>query len=135
MLGIGGGIITSKLLFAVMLVTAMLLTGIAGVSAANVGHTETKLNNSHIVPEKVNYDVINIKGTNRSDIKQNKSDKAVKYIKKTAKNKQIETPNKNTVKQKVHKKQLIQKPVNYMQHLEKQKISKSLQVKPQENHQ
>ena len=107
MLGIGGGIITSKLLFAVMLVTAMLLTGIAGVSAANVGHTETKLNNSHIVPEKVNYDIINIKGTTKSDIQQNKSDKTVKYIKKTVPDKQIETPNKNTVKQKVHKKQLI----------------------------
>ena len=107
MLGIGGGIITSKLLFAVMLVTAMLLTGIAGVSAANVGHTETKLNNSHIVPEKVNYDIINIKGTTKSDIQQNKSDKTVKYIKKTVPDKQIETPNKNTAKHKVHKKQLI----------------------------
>jgi hypothetical protein len=107
MLGIGGGIITSKLLFAVMLVTAMLLTGIAGVSAANVGHTETKLNNSHIVPEKVNYDIINIKGTTKSDIQQNKSDKTVKYIKKTVPDKQIETPNKNTSKHKVHKKQLI----------------------------
>lgn len=107
MLGIGGGIITSKLLFAVMLVTAMLLTGIAGVSAANVGHTETKLNNSHIVSEKVNYNIIDIKGTNKSNIKQNKSDKAVKYIKKTVKNKQIKTPNKNTVKQKVHKKHWI----------------------------
>jgi hypothetical protein len=107
MLGIGGGIITSKLLFAVMLVTAMLLTGIAGVSAANVGHTEVKLNNSHIVPEKVNYDIINIKGATKSDIQQNKSDKAVKYIKKTVSDKQIETPNKNTIKQKVHKKQLI----------------------------
>jgi hypothetical protein len=107
MLGIGGGIINSKLLFAVMLVTAMLLTGIAGVSAANVGHTETKLNNSHIVSEKVNYNIINIKGTNKSDIKQNKSDKAVKYIKKTAKNKQMKTLNKNTTKHKVHKKHWI----------------------------
>ncbi|MEN6553551.1 MAG: transglutaminase-like domain-containing protein [Methanobacterium sp.] len=90
-----------------MLVTAMLLTGIAGVSAANVGHTETKLNNSHIVSEKVNYDIINIKGTNKSDIKQNKFNKAVKYIKKTAKNRQMKTPNKNTTKHKVHKKHWI----------------------------
>lgn len=104
MLGIGGGIITRKLLFAVMLVTAMLLTGIAGVSAANVGHAVTKVNNTHIVPEKVNYDVINIKSTIKSDIKQNKSDNAVKYVKKTAKNKQINTLNKNTTKHKVHKK-------------------------------
>ena len=90
-----------------MLVTAMLLTGIAGVSAANVGHDVTKVNNTHIVPEKVNYDVINIKGTIKSDIKQNKSDKAVKYVKKTAPTKQVKTPNKNTVTDKVHKKQLM----------------------------
>ena len=107
MLGIGGGIINNKLLFAVMLVTTMLLTGIAGVSAANVGHTETKLNNSYIVSEKVNYDIINMKGTNKSDIKQNKFNKAVKYIKKTAKNRQMKTPNKNTTKHKVHKKHWI----------------------------
>lgn len=90
-----------------MLVTAMLLTGIAGVSAANVGHTTAKVNNTHIVPEKVNYDIISIKGTNKSDIKQNKSDKTVKYVKKTVKNKHIETPNKNTMKHKVHKKHWI----------------------------
>ena len=106
-MGIGGGIITKKLLFAVMLVTAMLLTGIAGVSAANVGHTTAKVNNTHIVPEKVNYDIISIKGTTKSDIKQNKSDKAVKYVKKTVNNKYPITPNKNTVKQKVHKKHWI----------------------------
>ena len=105
--GIGGGTITKKLLFAVMLVTAMLLTGIAGVSAANVGHTTVKVNNTHIVPEKANYDIISIKGTNKSDIKQNKSDKAVKYVKKTAKNKHIKTPITNTKKQKVHKKHWI----------------------------
>lgn len=90
-----------------MLVTAMLLTGIAGVSAANVGHAVTKVNNTHIVPEKVNYDAININGTIKSDVKQNKSDGAVKHVKKTVQNKQIETPNKNTLKQKVHKKHLI----------------------------
>ena len=107
MLGIGGGIITRKLLFAVILVTAMLMTGIAGVSAANVGHAVTKVNNTHIVPEKVNYDIIKIKGTIKSDVKQNKSDGAVKHVKKTVQNKQIETPNKNTLNHKVHKKNLI----------------------------
>jgi len=104
-LGIGGGTITKKLLFTVMLVTAMLLTGIAGVSAANVGHAVTKINNTHIVSEKVNYNVINIKDAIKSDIKQTKSDKTVKYVKKTVKH--IEIPNKNTAKQKVHKKHLI----------------------------
>ncbi len=109
-MGIGGGIITKKLLFAVMLVTAMLLTGIAGVSAANVGNMETKINYTHIVPEKVNYQIVGINSVNKSDIKQNSSDKIVKHVKKTVKkhmNKKIDTPNKNTVKQKTHKKQLI----------------------------
>ncbi|HEX3013913.1 MAG TPA: transglutaminase-like domain-containing protein [Methanobacterium sp.] len=85
----------------------MLLTGIAGVSAANVGHGTTKVNNTHIVSEKVNYQIIDLKDINKSDIKQNKSNKAVKYVKKTVKNKYQITPNKNTVKHKVHKKHLL----------------------------
>ena len=87
-----------------MLVTAMLLTGIAGVSAANVGHAATKVNSTHIVPEKVSYQIISIKGTNKLDIYQNKSDKTVNYVKKTVNKKHIITPNKNTVKHGVHKK-------------------------------
>ncbi|MGB9980611.1 transglutaminase-like domain-containing protein [Methanobacterium sp.] len=90
-----------------MLVTAMLLTGIAGVSAANVGHAEKKLNYTHIVPEKISYQIIEINGTKKSDKNQNKSDKISKYAKKTIKNKHIVAPNKNTVKHKIHKKHLI----------------------------
>ena len=88
-----------------MLVTAMLLTGIAGVSAANVGNAETKINNTHIVSEKINYQLISINGTKKSDIKQNSSDKIVKYVKKTVNKhvlKHVKTPNKNSVKHKKH---------------------------------
>lgn len=106
-MGIGGGTITKKLLFAVMLVTAMLLTGIAGASAANVGNAETKINNTHIIPEKVNYQLVGINDTNKSDTKQNSSDKIVKNVKKTANNKNSITPNKNTVQHKIHKKHWI----------------------------
>jgi hypothetical protein len=89
-----------------MLVTAMLLTGIAGVSAANVGNAGTKINNTHIVSEKVNYQIININDTNKSVKTQNSTDKIVKHVKKTT-NKHVITPNKNTVKHKVHKKHWI----------------------------
>ena len=93
-----------------MLVTAMLLTGIAGVSAANVGNAGAKINNTHIVSEKVNYQIININDTNKSVKPQNSTDKIVKHVKKTANkhvNKYIITPNKNTVKHKVHNKHWI----------------------------
>ena len=104
-MGIGGGTITKKLLFAVMLVTAMLLTGVAGVSAANVGNTGTKINNTHIVPDKVSYQIIDINSTKKSDIKQNTSNNIVKHVKKTVDKhviKHVKTPNKNTVKHKKH---------------------------------
>ncbi len=80
----------------------MLLAGIAGVSAANVGTAGTQFSNTNIVHEKVNKEIIGLKSTNKSTVKQNKVDKIVNYVKKTFYNKHLITPKKNSVKQEIH---------------------------------
>ena len=52
MKGIGGGIITRKLLFAVLLISSLSLTGIASASAAEGGTVQKQSNNTIVLEEK-----------------------------------------------------------------------------------
>ncbi len=103
-LGIGGGIITRKLLFAVMLVTAMSLTGIAGASAANVENLQIHTSNSSTVQEKFNTQIDNKYIINNSTTTQKSVDKIWKHVKKASSNHNNTTLNRNLVKEeKIHK--------------------------------
>jgi hypothetical protein len=70
-LGIGGGIITRKLLFAVLLISSLSLAGITGASAANVGTVQTQTDNNSTVQEKLNTPADNLDSTNESAKMQN----------------------------------------------------------------
>jgi hypothetical protein len=65
-LGIGGGIITRKLLFAVLLVSGLSLAGITGASATDVGTAQTQTDNISSVQEKVNTHADNVYNKYRS---------------------------------------------------------------------
>ena len=67
---IGGGIITKKLLFAVLLISAVSLAGIAGASAAEVGTVQTQAVNNSTVQE-----VNTQSNVNQSIATQNSTDK------------------------------------------------------------
>ena len=89
LLGIGGGTITRKLLFAVMLVAAMSLTGIAGASAANVENLQMHTSNSSTVQEKFNTQIDNQYILNNSTTTQKSVDKIWKHVKKASSNQQF----------------------------------------------
>ena len=76
---IGGGIITRKLLFAVLLISSLSLTGIAGASAADVGTAQTQTDNISTVQEKANIQL-----NNTSVVTQNSTDASVKTVQSTA---------------------------------------------------
>ena len=108
---IGGGIITRKLLFAVLLVASMSLIGIAGVSAANVGTASTQTGNHHTVQKDINLHVKDIKTLKKPIKTQKKVVKKSKAVKKTVnttnnvtqfvnKNKTATSSSKNSVKAK-----------------------------------
>ncbi len=61
-MGIGGGIITRKLLFAVLLISSLLLVSISNASASEIGTAEMQSVNNSTVQEKVNTQA----GTNES---------------------------------------------------------------------
>ncbi|MGB9979863.1 transglutaminase-like domain-containing protein [Methanobacterium sp.] len=86
---IGGGIITRKLLFAVLLVASMSLFGIASVSAAHVGTAQTQTGNHHTVHKDINLHVKDLK-TLKEPIKTQKKivnkSKSVKKAVKTTNN-------------------------------------------------
>ncbi|MGB9980610.1 transglutaminase domain-containing protein [Methanobacterium sp.] len=94
-MGIGGGTITRKLLFAVLLIFGLSLVGIAGASAADVGTTKVQSDNYHNVQKDNKTDVKDIKDTNYSTKKQNNSVKKLITNKKVNNEKQLKTPNKN----------------------------------------
>jgi hypothetical protein len=83
-LGIGGGIITRKLLFAVLLVSSLSLAGITGASAADVGTAQTQTDNISTVQEKANIQTNNTNNTNESATTQNSVDENVKTVESTA---------------------------------------------------
>ena len=81
---IGGGIITRKLLFAVLLISSLSLTGIAGASAADVGTAQTQDVNSSTVQEKANIQLNNTCDTKKSVATQNSTDTSVKTVQNTS---------------------------------------------------
>ncbi len=80
---IGGGIITRKLLFAVLLVASMSLIGIAGVSAANIGTAPTQTGNHHTVQKDINLHSKYIETLKEPIKTQKKVVKKSKTVKKT----------------------------------------------------
>ncbi|WP_424356286.1 transglutaminase-like domain-containing protein [Methanobacterium sp. MBAC-LM] len=110
-MAIGGGIITRKLLFAVLLVASMSLIGIAGVSAANVGTATTQTGNHHTVQKDINLHDKYINTLKKPIKTQKKVVKKYKTVKKTVnttnnitqfvnKNKTVASSSKNSVKAK-----------------------------------
>ncbi|MEN6293374.1 MAG: transglutaminase-like domain-containing protein [Methanobacterium sp.] len=108
-MAIGGGRITRKLLFAVLLVASMSLIGIAGVSAANVGTATTQTGNHHTVQKDINLHDKYINTLKKPIKTQKKVVKKSKTVKKTAnttnnitqfvnKNKTVTSSSKNSVK-------------------------------------
>jgi transglutaminase-like putative cysteine protease len=81
---IGGGIITRKLLFAVLLISSLSLTGIAGASAADAGTAQTQAVNDSTVQEKANIQLNNTCDTKKSVATQNSTDTSVKTVQNTS---------------------------------------------------
>ena len=74
----GGGIITKKLLFTVLLIASLSLSGIAGASAAYNGTVQTLNNNTTTVQEIVNTEDKSINSVKESTTKQKPTHKNVK---------------------------------------------------------
>ncbi|MEL7670050.1 transglutaminase domain-containing protein [Methanobacterium sp.] len=95
---IGGGIITRKLLFAVLLISSLSLTGITGASAADVGTAQTQAVNNSTVQEKANIQLNNTCDTKKSVATQNSTDKSVKTVQNTSTATSSVSTNQTTVK-------------------------------------
>ena len=95
---IGGGIITRKLLFAVLLISSLSLTGIAGASAADVGTAQTHAVNNSTVQEKANIQLNNTCNANKSVATQNSTDESVKTVQNTSTATANVSTNQTTVK-------------------------------------
>ncbi len=95
---IGGGIITRKLLFAVLLISSLSLTGIAGASAADVDTAQTQAVNSSTVQEKANIQLNNTCNTNKSIAAQDSIDASVKTVQNTSTATSNVSTNQTTVK-------------------------------------
>ncbi|HEX3014342.1 MAG TPA: transglutaminase domain-containing protein, partial [Methanobacterium sp.] len=80
---IGGGIITRKLLFAVLLIFSLSLTGIAGASAADIGTAQTQTDNISTVQEKANIQLNNTCSANKSVATQNSTNASVETVQDT----------------------------------------------------
>ncbi len=81
-MGIGGGIITKKVLFAVLLIASLSLSGVANASAADVGTAQTQTNSSS-VQEKVNKQLDDTNSVNKTTETQKEVTNDVKSVKKT----------------------------------------------------
>ncbi len=82
-MGIGGGIITKKLLFAALLISSLFLSGIAGVSATDAETAEIQSDNSSTVQEKADIEINNTDNVDKSATTQNPADESVKTVKNT----------------------------------------------------
>ncbi len=91
-MGIGGGTITRKLLFAILLIFGLSLVGIAGASAADVGTAKVQSDNVHNVQKNNKTDANDLKYLNNSTKEQSNTVKRLKTDKKVNSEK---TPNKN----------------------------------------
>ncbi len=97
-MGIGGGKITRKLLFAVLLVSSLSLAGIAGASAADVGTAQTQSDNNITVQKKANIQVNDTDNVNKSATTQNSADGDIKTVKNAGTATSDASVNQTTVK-------------------------------------
>ena len=95
---IGGGIITRKLLFAVLLVSSLSLAGVAGASAADVGTAQTQAVNNSTVQEKANIQLNNTYNANESATTQNLAEVSVKTVQNASTATSNISTNQTTVK-------------------------------------
>ena len=86
------------MLFAVLLISSLSLTGIAGASAADIGTAQTQAVNSSTVQEKANIQLNNTCDTKKSVATQNSTDKSVKTVQNTSTATSNVSTNQTTVK-------------------------------------
>ena len=86
------------MLFAVLLISSLSLTGIAGASAADIGNAQTQTVNGSTVQEKANIQLNNTCNTNKSVAAQNSTDTSVKTVQNTSTATSNISTNQNTVK-------------------------------------
>jgi transglutaminase-like putative cysteine protease len=83
MMGIGGGIITKKMLFTVFLIASLSLGGISTASAAEQGTVETQTGNTSTVEENINTQTNNTNISDESTETQNTVENDTKTAEKT----------------------------------------------------
>jgi len=100
-LGIGGGIITKKLLFAVLLIASLSLGGIADASAAEASDTATKSSNTNNLNEDIKTQSESQNDLKKSTTTQTTVDKSASSVQTTDSSRTINTstssPSENTV--------------------------------------
>ncbi|MGF7119560.1 pseudomurein-binding repeat-containing protein [Methanobacterium oryzae] len=92
-MGIGGGIITRKLLFTVFLIASLSLGGISTANAAEQGTVQTQTSNTDTVKNTVNTQNDNINILYETAHKQKSAENSVKTVKNTV-NEKSTKPNK-----------------------------------------
>lgn len=97
-MGIGGGIITKKLLFVALLIASLSLGGITAASAADVSATQIQTSNTNTLNKDINTQSNSANISKNSTKTQNSVDKSVKEVNKTNDKKQVTTQNANKVK-------------------------------------
>jgi hypothetical protein len=97
-LGIGGGIITKKLLFVALLIASLSLGGIATASAAEVDATQIQTSNTNTLIKNEKNQLKSENISKNSTKTQKSVDKSVKTVKKIDDKKQKTTQNKNIEK-------------------------------------
>ncbi|OEC85651.1 pseudomurein-binding repeat-containing protein [Methanobacterium bryantii] len=86
------------MLFAVLLISSLSLTGITGASATDVGTAQTQAVNNSTVQEKANIQINNTCNTNKSVATQNSTDASVKTVQNTSTAISNVSTNQTTVK-------------------------------------
>jgi len=94
-LGIGGGIITKKLLLAVLLIASLSLGGIADASAAEVGTAQTTTSNTNTLNEDTNNQLKSESNGIKSAETHNNADKYAKRAKTAERSKSNCTQSEN----------------------------------------
>jgi hypothetical protein len=123
-LGNGGGIITKKLLFAVLLIASLTLSGIATASAAEAGTTQNQTSDTNTLTKDVKTQSKSGNISKYSTKTQKMVNKSVKTDKKDNYKKTVSTQNKNSQKIATQIKNEVVKHVN----TEVKSISKNTQT-------
>lgn len=97
-MGIGGGIITKKLLFVALLIASLSLGGITAASAADVSATQIQTSNTNTLNKDINTQSNSTNILKNSTKTQNSVDKSVKEVNKTSDKKKVTRQNVNNVK-------------------------------------